>query len=64
MKRLIPYLAFAFISGALATNYLPVFAGGCSSNINKKIINECAEEDKDCLSKNAEKLKLDNSVNS
>ena len=64
MKRLIPYLAFAFITGALATNYLPVFAGRCSTNINKKTINQCAEEDMDCLSENAEKLKLENSVKS
>ena len=35
MKRLIPYIAFACLTGFTAASGLPVMAGGCSSQINK-----------------------------
>ena len=36
MKRLIPYIAFACLTGFTATSGLPVMAGACSSHMNKK----------------------------
>ena len=45
MKRLIPYIAFACLTGFTATSGLPVMAGACSSHMNKKAEIECAEND-------------------
>ena len=47
MKRLFPYIAFAFLTGFTATTGLPVIAGGCSSQMNKKAEIKCAEDDAD-----------------
>ena len=48
MKRLIPYIAFACLTGFTATSGLPVMAGGCSSHMNKKAEIKCAEDDTEC----------------
>ena len=62
MKRLIPYIAFACLTGFTATNGLPVMAGGCSSHINKKVEIKCAEDDTECQTDKAEKFELNKTV--
>ncbi len=64
MKKLIPYIAFACLTGFTATNGLPVMAGGCSSNVNKKAEIKCAEDDIECITKKAEKFELNKTVRS
>ena len=64
MKRLIPYIAFACLTGLTATNSLPVMAGGCSSHMNKKAEIKCAEDDTKCQNEKAEKFELNKSVRS
>ena len=49
MKKLIPYIAFACLTGLTATGGLPVIAGGCSNQMNKKMEIKCAENDVECL---------------
>ena len=64
MKRLIPYIGFACLTGFTASSGLPVMAGGCSSNINKKAEIKCAEDDAECQNKKAEKFELNKTVRS
>ena len=64
MKRLIPYIAFACLTGFTATSGLPVMAGGCSSQINSKSEIKCTEDDTQCQNDKAEKFELNNSVRS
>ena len=64
MKTLIPYIAFACLTGFTATSGLPVMAGGCSSHMNKKAQIECAEDDNECLTEKAEKFELTKTVRS
>ena len=64
MKRLIPYIAFACLTGFTATNGLPVMAGGCNSHINKTAEIKCVEDDIECQAEKAEKFDLKESVNS
>ena len=64
MKRLFPYIAFAFLTGLTATTGLPVIAGGCSSHINKKAEIKCAEDDIECQIEKAETLDLRDSLKS
>ena len=64
MKRLFPYIAFACLTGFTAANGLPVIAGGCSSQMNKKAEIKCAEEDTECQIEKAEKFDLRDSINS
>ena len=64
MKRLIPYIAFACLTGLTATSGLPVFAGGCSNHMNKKTEVECAKNDTKCQIEKAEKLELNKTVRS
>ena len=64
MKRLIPYIAFACLTGFTATNGLPVIAGGCSSHMNKKAEIKCAEDDTECQTDKAEKFELNQTVRS
>ena len=64
MKKLIPYIAFACLTGFTATNSLPVIAGGCSSHMNKTAEIKCSEDDTDCQTEKAEKFDLKNSVKS
>ena len=58
MKRLVPYIAFACLTGFTVTNGLPVMAGGCSSHMNKKAEIKCAEDDTECQTEKAEKFEL------
>ena len=64
MKRLIPYIAFACLTGFTATNGLPVMAGGCSSHMNKKAEIKCAEYDTECQTEKAEKFELNKALRS
>ena len=64
MRRFIPYIAFACLTGFTATSGLPVMAGGCSSHLNEKAEIECAEDDIECQFKKAEKFELNKTVRS
>ncbi len=64
MKKLIPYIVFACLTGFAATTGLPVMAGGCSSHINKKAEIKCAEDDTECQIEKAEKFYLKDSLKS
>ena len=64
MKKFIPYIAFACLTGFTATTGFPVIAGGCSSHMNKKTEIKCAEDDIECQTEKAEKFELDKSVRS
>ena len=64
MKRLIPYIAFACLTGFTATTGLPVIAGACSSHMNKKAEIKCAENDTECQAENASKFDLEDSLKS
>ena len=61
MKRLIPYIAFACLTGFMATSGLPVISGGCSHHINKKAEIKCAEDDTECQ---VEKFELNKTIRS
>ena len=64
MKKFIPYIAFACLTGLSATSGLSVLAGGCSSHMNKKAEIKCAEDDTECQIEKAEKFDLRDSVKS
>ena len=64
MKRLIPYIAFACLTGFTATTGLSVMAGGCSSDMNKEAEIKCAENDTDCQAEKASKFDLKDSLKS
>ena len=64
MKRLIPYIAFACLIGFTATCDLPVMAGGCSSQMNKKVEIKCAEDDTECQTEKVEKFELNKNISS
>ena len=64
MKRLVPCIAFACLTGFTATSSLPVMSGGCSSHMNKKAEIKCAEDDTECQSEKAEKFELNKTVRS
>ena len=64
MRKLIPYITFAFLTGFTATTGLPVMAGACSSHMNKKAEIKCAENDTDCQAEKASKFDLENSLKS
>ena len=64
MKKLFPYIAFACLTGFTASSALPVIAGGCNSQMNKKAEIKCAEEDTECQTEKAEKFELNKTVSS
>ena len=64
MKRLIPYITFACLTGFTAITGLPVMAGGCSSHMNKKAEITCSEDDTECQIEKAEKFDLRDSLKS
>ena len=64
MKKLFPYIAFACLTGFTATTGLPVIAGGCSSQMNKRAEIKCAEEDTECQTEKAEKFGFKDSLKS
>ena len=64
MKRLFPYITFACLAGFTITTSLPIMAGGCSSQMNKKAEIKCAEDDTECQIDKAEKFDLRDSLKS
>ena len=64
MKRFIPYIAFACLTGFTATTGLPVIAGSCSSQMNKKAEIICDENDTECQAEKALKFDLKDSLKS
>ena len=54
MRRIIPYIAFLCLTGFTASSGLPVMAGGCNSNMNKKEEIKCAKDDTECQTEKAE----------
>ena len=64
MKRSIPYIAFACLTGFTAISGLPVMASGCSSHMNKAAEIKCAEDDIECQTEKAEKYELNKTVRS
>ena len=64
MKRFIPYVAFAFLTGFTATSGLLAKAGGCSSHMNQKTEIKCAEDDAECQIEKAEKFELNKTIGS
>ena len=64
MKRLIPYIAFACLTGFTAISGLPVIAGGCTSHMNKKAEIKCADDDTECQTDKAEKFDLKDTIKS
>jgi len=59
MTRIIPFIAFAFLTGITTIGELPVFAGGCSNHINKKAQIKCSGDEAKCETDNTNKEKLD-----
>ena len=64
MRRLIPYIAFACLTGFTAASGLPVMANGCSSHRNKTAEIICAKDDIKCQTEEAEKYGLNKTVRS
>ena len=64
MKKFIPYVAFACLTGLTVTNGLPVISGACSSHMNKKVEMKCAEDDTECQAEKAEKFDLNKTLKS
>ena len=64
MKRLIPYITFACLTGFTATTGLPVMAGACSSHMNKKAEIKCAENETEWLAEKASKFDLEDPLKS
>ena len=60
MKKIIPYLAFLYLTGFTATSGLPVMAGGCSSQMDKKADINCKEDDIECQINKTKDFKLNN----
>ena len=64
MKKLIPHIAFACLTGLTAIGGLPVMAGGCSSHMNKKAEIKCAQDDTECQTEKTEKFEYNKTVRS
>ena len=64
MKRFIPYISFACLTGFTATISLPVMAGGCNRLMNEKVEINCPEDDKECQIEKAEEFELNTIVRS
>jgi len=64
MKRFIPYIAVACLTGFTASTSFPVIAGGCNSHMNKKAEIICSEEDVKCQTERAKKSELTKTVKS
>ena len=64
MRRIIPYIAFLYLTGFTATSGLPSMAGGCNSQMNKKGEIKCAEDDTECQTEKAEKFELNKTIRS
>ena len=64
MKKLIPHIAFACLTGLTTTTVLPVMAAGCSSHMNQKAEIKCAEDDTECPIEKTEEFELNKTVRS
>ena len=64
MKKFIPYIAFACLTGFTATSGLPVMAGACSGHMNKTAENNCDKDDIECQTIKAEKYELNKTIES
>ena len=64
MKKLLPCIAFACLTGFTATTGLPVIAGACNSHMNKKAEIKCAEKDTECQAEKASKFDLEGTLKS
>ena len=64
MKRFIPYIAFACLTGFTSTNGLPVMATGCSTHMNQAAEINCAEDDIECQTEKAKKFGLNKTIRS
>ena len=64
MKKLIPYIAFACLTGFTATSGLPVLAGSCNSHVEKKSEIKCAEDGPECQIEKAAKVDIEKTVKS
>ena len=64
MKRIIPYIALLCLTGFTATSGIPVMAGGCNSQMNKKAEIKCAVDDTECQTEKAEKIELTKTIRS
>ena len=64
MRKIIPYVAFFCLTGFTATSGLPVVAGGCNSQINKKAEIKCSEDETECQTEKAEKFELNKTARS
>ena len=64
MKKIITYLAFLYLTGFTATSGLPVMAGGCNNQMDKKVEIKCTEDDTECQTKKAEDFKLNKTISS
>ena len=64
MKKIIPYVTFALITGFSLISEEQVFAGGCKNHINKKAKIECPKNDTECQANKNNKYELDKTLNS
>ena len=64
MRKILPYIAFFCLTGFTASSDLPVMAGGCNSQINKKAEIKCAEDGTECQTEKAKKSELNKTVRS
>tara|TARA_B100000886_G_scaffold273697_1_gene197590 strand:- start:6 stop:200 length:195 start_codon:yes stop_codon:yes gene_type:complete len=64
MKRLIPYITIACLTGFIATISLHFIAAGCGSRMNKKVEIKCTENETECQANKASKFDLKDSLKS
>ncbi len=64
MKKLIPFIAFACLTGLTATSGIPVMAGGCSGNYKKTAKIKCAKDDVVCQKEKINKLEIKDTIKS
>ena len=64
MKRFIPYIAFACLTGFTATSSLPVMSAGCNGHMNKTAEIKCAEDDIECQTEKTENYGINKTVRS
>ena len=64
MKKIIPYLAFLYLTGFTTTGGLAVMASGCNNQMDKKVEIKCTEDDTECQTKKAEDFKLNKTIRS
>ena len=64
MKSFIPYIAFVCLTSFTTIGGLPVFAGDCTSHINKTVEIKCAEDDIECQTEKTENYGINKTVRS